>query len=178
MCYKSALKISDFILSLPTPVISMDNYPVPRPELKIFENYLSAKGIRKSSQRYRILEIFLAADHHITVSDLTEIVRREHPAIGTATVYRAMKLFREAGIAEEVDFGDGVIRYEHKYGHEHHDHLICTQCGKFIETQDSRIEQLQQELAERHGFTPQHHRLQIFGICSACAAKDPAQNDS
>ncbi|KMQ52963.1 Ferric uptake regulation protein FUR [Chitinispirillum alkaliphilum] len=139
-----------------------------RAECELFNKHLSENGIRKSAQRYSIMEVFLDAKHHITVAELLELVKEKHPQIGTATVYRTIKLFCEAGIAQEVDIGDGVLRYEHKYGHAHHDHLICNECGKFIEAQDEHIEKLQQQLAERHGFTPQSHRLQIFGICNEC----------
>ena len=137
-------------------------------ELEIFEHYLEKKGVRRSSQRFKILDIFLSSEHHISIAELYEQVKKLYPSIGAATVYRTMKLLSEAGVAEELDFGDGLIRYEHKIGHAHHDHLICTVCGKFIETSDERLEKLQQELAERNDFTPLRHRLQIFGICGKC----------
>ena len=140
-----------------------------RAECEVFDAYLSKAGIRKSVQRYNIMKVFLDARHHITVADLLELVKKRYPSIGTATVYRTIRLFCDAGIAQEVDIGDGVIRYEHKLGHEHHDHLVCNECGIFIETKDDRIEKLQEELAEKHGFSPLSHRLQIFGICKKCS---------
>ncbi|MDG5815706.1 transcriptional repressor [Chitinispirillales bacterium ANBcel5] len=137
-------------------------------EREILDKYLARTGVRRSAQRYKIMDVFLSAEHHITVSELSDLIKKKYPAIGAATVYRTMKLFCEAGIAEEIVIGDGVVRYEHKYGHEHHDHLICTDCGKFIEAKDSQIELLQQKLAERHDFSPTYHRLQIFGLCKKC----------
>ena len=77
----------------------------------------------------------------------------------------------EAGIAGEVDFGERIMRYELKYGHEHHDHLICLKCGKYIEAMDPKIERLQKRLCERFGFIPQKHRMEIFGVCKECQKK-------
>ncbi len=139
-----------------------------RAECEVFNKHLSKVGIRKSSQRYNIMRVFLDARHHITVADLLQMVKKKYPSIGAATVYRTIKLFCDAGIAQEVDIGDGVTRYEHKLGHEHHDHLICNECGGFIEAKDDRIESLLEKLAEKHGFTSLNHRLQIFGICKNC----------
>jgi Fur family ferric uptake transcriptional regulator len=79
-----------------------------------------------------------------------------------------MKTICAAGLAEEVDFGDGMTRFEHKYGHEHHDHMICLKCGRFIEVVDTQIERLQEKLAKRHKFTPLKHKMQIIGICKNC----------
>jgi Fur family ferric uptake transcriptional regulator len=133
-----------------------------------FKGYLKEKGIRYSKQREDILDIFLVTEKHINVIELYELVRRAHPHIGYATVYRAMNLILAAGLAEEVNFGDGSRRYEHK--HEHHDHLICVQCGQLIEIQSSHIEQLQAELTNKHGFMQLKHTFQIYGICKSCQA--------
>jgi Fur family ferric uptake transcriptional regulator len=64
-----------------------------------------------------------------------------------------------------------VTRYEHEYGHEHHDHLICERCRRSIEVVDPRIEELQEKLARDHGFVMTRHKLDMFGICSKCMAK-------
>ena len=138
----------------------------------IFNQHLKDKGIRHSEQRRYIVDIFLKTERHLTTADLYELVRKKHRNIGYATVYRTMKLISSAGLAEEVNFGDGMVRFEHKYGHEHHDHLICLKCGRFIEAMKPEIEKLQQELSREHGFTPMSHKLQIFGVCKECKAKE------
>ncbi|MDP1852873.1 MAG: transcriptional repressor [Candidatus Omnitrophota bacterium] len=139
----------------------------------VFTQYLKANGIRQSTQRDSILEVFLGTEKHLSAIELYNLVRRRHPNIGYATVYRAVKVICNAGLAEEVDFGDGVARFEHKYGHEHHDHLICTKCGKFIEVRQPNIEKLQEDLAKEYRFIPTRHKFQIFGICKNCKKYSP-----
>ncbi|MDP2645097.1 MAG: transcriptional repressor [Desulfobacterales bacterium] len=130
--------------------------------------YLRKKGIRQSVQRSRVLEIFLNTERHLTGNELYDLARKKYPKLGYATVYRAMKVIAEAGLAEEIDFGDGSKRYEHKFGHEHHDHLICVQCGRCVEAMNPQIEKLQREFAKEHGFELMDHKMNLFGICSDC----------
>ncbi|MEE8300776.1 MAG: transcriptional repressor [Desulfatiglandales bacterium] len=137
----------------------------------IFYRYLRDKAIRHSKQRDLILDVFLKTERHLAIPDLYSLVKRRYSNIGYATVYRTMKLICAAGLAEEVDFGDGITRFEHKYGHEHHDHVICIRCGKFVEAMNPAIERMQERLAQDHGFTYIRHRMQIFGICKGCKGK-------
>lgn len=137
-------------------------------ELGIFIDYLRKKDLKLTDQRKIILDVFLKTERHLSVEDLYNIAKKKDSSIGQATAFRTLKLLCEADIAKEVDLGDGKTRYEHKYGHEHHDHLVCLECGRFIETMDPKIEKLQDELCKKHGFTPQRHKMQIFGICKKC----------
>jgi Fur family ferric uptake transcriptional regulator len=77
----------------------------------------------------------------------------------------------EAGLAREVDFGDGVMRYEHNYNHPHHDHLVCRGCGKNVEVVDSMIEELQKRVAASFGFELTDHEMYLYGLCEACRKK-------
>ncbi len=138
---------------------------------QIFTFYLRDEGIRYSQQRECILDVFLSTEKHLTVIDLYHLVQKKHSGIGYATVYRAIKIISQAGLAREVDFGDGMLRFEHKYKHEHHGHMICTKCGKFIEVVDPQIEELQEKLARKYKFTPQRHKMQIYGTCEKCKTK-------
>jgi len=104
----------------------------------------------------------------VTVDELHMRARKKNPRIGLATVYRAMKIICNAGLAREVYFGDGVRRFEHEYGHKHHDHLVCTQCGRVIEVLSPEIEKMQEKLAKKHNFTPSSHKMKIFGTCGKC----------
>ncbi|MFA5794149.1 MAG: transcriptional repressor [Candidatus Brocadiia bacterium] len=137
-------------------------------EKKIFENYLEAKSLKHSEQRMEILNIFLKADNHLTANELYQIVRGKYPSIGYATIYRTLKLLCECGLCRELKFDDGASRFEHLYGHQHHDHLICTKCGRFVEVVDPEIERLQEKLAKRHGFHPERHRMELYGVCKRC----------
>ena len=136
--------------------------------IDIFIDFLRDKNLQLTKQREEILRCFLSTDKHLSVEELYSLVRKKDPKVGQTTVFRTLKRFGEADIAKEVDFGDGVKRYEVKYGHEHHDHLVCTKCGKFIEAVDGRIEELQEKLCKKFGFISKSHRLEIFGICKKC----------
>ena len=138
----------------------------------VFGEYLKDNGIRLSEQREYIFDVFLKTEKHLTTADLYELVRKKHRSIGYSTVYRTLKLISNAELAEEVDFGDGVVRFEHKYGHRHHDHLICLKCGSFIEAMKPEIEKLQERLSHEYDFTPTGHKLEIFGICRKCKHKN------
>ncbi|MBI4974734.1 MAG: transcriptional repressor [Candidatus Omnitrophica bacterium] len=138
-------------------------------ELAVLDEFIRSKGLRHTHQREEILNIFLSTEKHVSIDELFKLVKRHDKRIGYTTVYRTMKLLSESGLCGEIDFGDGILRFEHKYGHEHHDHLICTKCGAFIEVMKPKIEELQERLSREHGFTPMRHRLQIFGLCKRCS---------
>ena len=137
-------------------------------ELEILEKFITEKGLRYTPQREEILKIFLSVEKHLSTDELHKIVKKKNPGIGYVTVYRTMKLLEDAGLCNEIDFDDGITRFEHRYGHEHHDHLICVKCGSFIEVVKPKIERLQEKLAKEIRFTALRHKLQIFGICSRC----------
>ncbi|MFH1782258.1 MAG: transcriptional repressor [Candidatus Omnitrophota bacterium] len=141
-------------------------------EMNVFIEYLKKKDLKLTDQRKEILDTFFKVDKHLSVEDLYVIVKKRDKTIGQATVFRTMKLLCEADIAKEVDLGDKIVRYEHKYGHDHHDHLICTKCGTFIEAVDERIEKLQEDLCKRFDFTPKRHKMDIFGFCKKCKSKE------
>jgi len=142
-----------------------------RKKAQIFRDYLTEQGLKWTSQREIILDVFLRCDSHPSTEDLYLKLRKKHPNIGYATVYRTLKLFAECGIAASRDFGDGQTRYESTTDAEHHDHLICKDCGAIVEFEDPRIEALQEEIARQHGFILLSHRHEIFGRCPLCQEK-------
>ncbi len=142
-----------------------------RKEFQIFAEFVKSKNLRHTPQRGKILDVFLATEKHVSVDDLYKLVKRQYPNIGYTTVYRTMKLFSESGLCEEIDFGDGRERFEHKYGHEHHDHLICVKCGRFIEVSSPEIEKIQEMMAKKYSFATTRHKLDIFGVCNGCLKK-------
>ena len=140
-------------------------------EIEILEKFIEEKGLRYTPQREEILKVFLSVERHLSAEELHKIVRKKYPGIGYVTVYRTMKLLEDAGLCNEVDFGDGIARFEHRYGHGHHDHLVCIKCGSFTEVVNPEIEKLQDELAKERRFIASKHKLQIFGICSKCSKR-------
>jgi Fur family transcriptional regulator, ferric uptake regulator len=127
--------------------------------------YLERKGLKTTQQREAIVDAFLRSSGHVALEDLLSSARRKHPSVGLATVYRTVKLLEEAGIAEARHFGPGQTLYEVSEGRAHHDHLICDACGFIIEFENDEIEQLQDNLAKRHGFNVLRHRHELFGLC-------------
>jgi len=142
-----------------------------KPAKTIFSQYLRENGKLYSKQREQILDIFLKTEQHPTIDDLHDLVKKRHPKIGLATVYRTMEVICDAGLARKVDFGGSIKRYEHKYKHQHHDHLVCLKCGRIIEVMSPGIEKLQERPAKKHKFSAVRHRMEIFGICSSCNRK-------
>jgi Fur family ferric uptake transcriptional regulator len=140
-------------------------------EKAIFLDHIRDAGLRRTGQRDLILETFLSTEEHLTSEDLHRLVHKQDPGVGLTTVYRTLKLLTDAGLAREVRFGDNKTYYEHHYNHEHHDHMICTQCGRVIEFFSPEIEKLQDEMAVNFGFKPTHHSLRMWGLCSECQAQ-------
>jgi Fur family ferric uptake transcriptional regulator len=138
----------------------------------IFREHLRRNGKLYSKQREQILDIFLKTEKHPTINDLYDLVRKKHPQIGLATVYRTMRVICDAGLARETDFGGGIRRFEHKYKHQHHHHLVCLKCGNIIEITSGKIEEIQRQLAKKHGFTIVRDTMEIFGNCRTCKRKE------
>src|SRR5690349_21684197 len=125
-------------------------------------------GGKRSSKRDRILEIFVKQEGHVSADDLVEVVRREAPGIGRATVYRTLQWMVGAGIARKVDFGEGRSRFEPAYRHPRHFHLICTTCHRSSEFLSSDVESLMDEIAAARRFAPAQQVVQIYGTCDDC----------
>lgn len=139
--------------------------------LNTFITYLAENSLKDTPQRRRILEHFLESDEHYSAEEFYHYLHRKGVNVGQATVYRTLRLLAEAGIAKEVNFGDGYTRFEVGYGHDHHDHLICELCHENIEVLDEEIEELQEILASRYGYKLTSHTLYLYGICPKCRAK-------
>ena len=137
-------------------------------ELDILNGYIRKNNLKSSSQRGLILEAFLSSNRHVTVDELHDIIKTENPNIGIATIYRTMKLLGECGLSRELILEDGKTRFEAVYNRKHHDHLICTKCGRFVEIVSPDIEKLQEKIARENGFLLKSHRLILYGICKAC----------
>jgi Fur family ferric uptake transcriptional regulator len=136
--------------------------------LTTFRQWIKEQGLKATSQREDIAQVFFAADRHISVEELYSEVRRVNPRVGYATVYRTLKLLKECGLAAERHFADGQARFEKAEEERHHDHLICERCGRIVEFNQPQIEQLQERVAQRFGFVATSHKMEIYGICQEC----------
>ena len=130
--------------------------------------WIAARGLKTTRQRDLIVETFFSQSGHLSVDELLTLVTARDATIGAATVYRTMRILTDAGLASARHFEGGQTRYEAAIDRHHHDHLICTSCGNIFEFENERIEELQDRVAEDHGFTVTHHKLELYGLCRAC----------
>lgn len=137
-------------------------------KMGVLKAYLDSKRLKSTSQREYIADTFFRNTSHISLDELLKKVKRKTPKVGYATVYRTMKLLTESGLAIERHFGDGQTRYENLPEDGHHDHIICIKCAKIEEFQNQKIEQLQNETADKFGFTVVNHKLELYGYCRDC----------
>ncbi len=140
-----------------------------RTETAALRDYLSSRGLRMTAPRSAVLEAFLGMERHVGAEELLEAARRLDPGIGQATVFRTIKLLAEAGLAREAVSADGARRYEHAFRHSHHDHLVCRSCGAVVEFVDPAIERAQEAVYQRYGYESAGHRMELIGVCPACA---------
>jgi len=130
-----------------------------------FSEYIKENKLKNTQQRDVILETFLASEGHTTIDGLLSAVQLKQAGVGYATVYRALKLFVAAGVASERRFGDGPAMYEVAELGDHHDHLICTLCGRIFEFEDDLIEERQVLVAKSLGVRLTNHRMTLWGEC-------------
>jgi len=149
-------------------------------EQEVFLQHIHKKGLKRTAQRDLILDTFLRMEVHLSSEDLYRLVKQEDATIGQTTVYRTLKLLTEAGLAREVRFGDGRTHYEHNYKHQHHDHMICSECGRIIEFFSAELEALQDKIAAKHRFQITQHLHRIIGLCAECrrAAKEAGKQET
>lgn len=138
---------------------------------RILREHLVRLGLKQSSQRDAILGIFLATRDHLSTEELHRLVKEHDPTIGYTTVYRALKLFAECGLAAEIEFRDGIARYEHSLNRRNHHHMICTACGGSVEFFAPEVEAVVRNAGGRFNFATTSHSFQIYGICLACQIK-------
>jgi Fur family ferric uptake transcriptional regulator len=133
---------------------------------------LRAKESKLTTRRELILKVLLENNgKHLSAEEVYNLVKREAPDVGLATVYRTLELFQEFDLIQTIDFGDGRKRYE--FGSEsgenhHHHHLICIKCGSIIEVNEDLLEELENRVSKKHNFTVTDHQLKIFGVCDQC----------
>ncbi len=132
-------------------------------------NALDDAGYRVTAPRRTVTQLIANRSGHFTAADLVADARSRRLGIGRATIFRALDLFVELGLVERLDLPSG----EHAYvpcEPAHHHHLICSRCGRTEEVDDPRIEGITRSIGRRTGYRIERHRLELFGVCPACAA--------
>jgi Fur family ferric uptake transcriptional regulator len=141
---------------------------------KNLRKFLKEKGFKSTRQRDIIATEFLRETGHVTSEDLYKKISKKHPAIGYVTVYRTLKLLAQLGLATERIFADNLTRYEPLSAGDHHDHLICINCGSITEFENTKIEKLQEKIADEFGFFSVLHKMELYGYCKKCKKEHPS----
>jgi Fur family ferric uptake transcriptional regulator len=125
-------------------------------------------GLKATFPRLKILDFFRkSGQRHLSAEDVYRALVGENVDIGLATVYRVLTQFEQAGILLRSQFDGGKAIFELN-DVDHHDHLICTHCGKVVEFSDHDIEKRQHKVAQQNGFSLQSHAMVLYGVCQAC----------
>lgn len=135
---------------------------------KVFKDYVQSKGLKFTPERQAILNHIFECHGHFEAEELLIDMRKKNKRVSKATIYRTLALLVNSGLLREVIFGEKHAHYEHVYGHEHHEHLVCVGCGKIVEFTDERIEKFQEEICHENKFKPESHKFQIMGYCEDC----------
>ena len=132
---------------------------------------LKTTGLKATAPRLKILNLFEHSTvRHLSAEDVYRLLLNEDLDIGLATVYRVLTQFEQAGILSRSHFESGKAVFELNEG-QHHDHLVCTSCGKVEEFYDAEIERRQQMIAKDKGWILQDHAMSLYGLCGDCVKK-------
>jgi len=127
---------------------------------------LKSTGLKATLPRLKVLEIFQkGAQRHMSAEDVFRVLLEDRSDVGLATVYRVLTQFEQAGILTRSNFEGGKAVFELNEG-QHHDHLVCLDCGRVEEFYDPEIEKRQQMVAKTRGFVLQEHALSLYATCS------------
>ncbi len=134
----------------------------------IFSAHLETKGLRKTPERFAILEeIYSRTDHFDAESLYTHILQKNY-RVSRATIYNTLDLLLTCDLITKHQFGKNLAQYEKSYGYKQHDHIICVDCKKVVEFCDPRIQQIQSMMGDLLNFKITHHSLNLYGICGSC----------
>jgi Fur family transcriptional regulator, ferric uptake regulator len=137
----------------------------------IFSAYLERKGLRKTNERYAILEEIYRRDDHFEADVLFNDIKNKAGDISRATVYNTLDLLVSCDLVKKHQFGKNLAQYEKSFGYKQHDHIICVDCKKVVEFCDPRIMQIQSMMGELLNFKITHHSLYMYGVCGSCQKK-------
>ena len=137
-------------------------------EKELFLRFLTGKGLKLTRQREAVVDEILGTVGHFEPEEIVQRLKANRQRASRATVYRTLELLLECRLVEKLDLGTPGSFYEHTHPDEHHDHLICGNCGNVIEFHNDKLEALQAEICSNFDFLETHHSLRIFGFCSKC----------
>jgi Fur family ferric uptake transcriptional regulator len=138
-----------------------------------FERYLRSRRIKMTAARRAILEAVLELTEHFEAEEVLHSLRERGQRVGKATVYRTLPLLVDCGILKQVRFDVKQAHYEHAFGEDPHDHMVCRRCGRIVEFGSEEVIELRRRIAQRFKFHVISHRFQLSGLCWECANTCP-----
>ncbi len=136
-----------------------------------FKTLVETDGEDRIQDRLNIIDVFLGTEEHVTIEEMCILLSKKGYEYEGEFVRKCMNRMADLGFAQKKQFKDQPIRYEHRHLGRHHDHFICTKCGKIVEFADREMELVQARIAASHGFHMLQHRMEIYGLCSECLAQ-------
>ena len=139
-----------------------------------FKKLLKEKGYKLTPQRQAVLDIIIKHNgEHLSPEEIYELVKRNQPEIGLATIYRTLLLLDDMGLVYKLNLDDGLTRYElnnQNEDHRHH-HLICIGCNKIFEVQEDLLDNLEEQILKKNKFKVTDHKVKFYGYCEKCTEK-------
>jgi Fur family transcriptional regulator, peroxide stress response regulator len=127
-------------------------------------------GVRMTPQRHAILSYLYSSMNHPTADEIYKALEGTFPNMSVATVYNNLRVFKEAGLVKELTYGDASSRFDANMSD--HYHVICRRCGKITDFDHPPLTSVEQKAAKATGFRVDSHRMEVYGICPACQAKE------
>lgn len=138
-------------------------------DVERFRAWCRSGGLPFTAQRRRIVEEVCRSPAHFDAEELYGRIRRRGGAASRATLYRTLGHLERAGVLRRIDIGGDHAHFEFT-GAVHHEHLVCTRCGRVVEVDEPDLEQRVAALLAAHGFSTERHAMQVFGECGSCRA--------
>lgn len=143
-------------------------------QIENLKEQLKVKGYKLTPQRRAVVNIVLEnKGNHLTAEEMYDLVKKDCPEIGLATIYRTVQLLEEIGILCKINLDDGCNRYELLDDEEmhHHHHLICRKCGKVVEVEEDLLDTIEKNVEDKYKFKIENHSVKFLGICNECLEK-------